>query len=326
MMCHRPVDSLPLSRSVFSGSWTGIFIGVVIVVGLVMWVNAYQGTRAKEVARAVVVITPTKTPTLTPLPTATATPLPPTATATFTPSPTVTPQVYIIQPGDTLLYVAQLYGVPLNVLTNFNNNINSSFLNVGQEILIPPRLQDTSPGEGLPDQIVYVVESGDTISSIAYELGTTIEKIVNGNPGENLDIIFPGQEIIVPLSSPTVTPTATPLPTATTTPGPRYPLPDLLSPPDGARVEGDSLLFNWTATLLLAADEYYVVSLQWPNGQTSEYWLKNSSLRLSKADRPTNGNITWSVHIAQRSGQSPQGGSTGIRLSASGQRRVVQWP
>ncbi|RMF01743.1 MAG: hypothetical protein D6768_09950, partial [Chloroflexi bacterium] len=42
MMCHKPVDSLPLDRSIFSGSWIGIALGVLIVVGLVLGFNRYR--------------------------------------------------------------------------------------------------------------------------------------------------------------------------------------------------------------------------------------------------------------------------------------------
>lgn len=91
------------------------------------------------------------TPTPTPQPTATATvavaavaTLPPTATpAPYTPAPTPTPTVtptpvlYQIQPGDSLLAIAQSYGLSVASLQDANGILDPRTLQVGQQLIIP---------------------------------------------------------------------------------------------------------------------------------------------------------------------------------------------
>ncbi len=95
MMCHRPVDSLPLKNSMFSGSWLGIGLGVIIIVAIVFAFYRYMNEQAALAAASIP--TPTATATYTPTPTETATQTPtiptatPTETATSTPIPTATP-------------------------------------------------------------------------------------------------------------------------------------------------------------------------------------------------------------------------------------------
>ena len=47
----------------------------------------------------------------------------------------------------------------------------------------------------------YVVESGDTLSSIAQRFDTTVDAIVEANEIENPDVIAVGEELTIPESS-----------------------------------------------------------------------------------------------------------------------------
>lgn len=93
------------------------------------------------------VITLVPTPTPEPTPTvgivALAT-LPPTATpAPYTPEPTATPTVtptpifYTIKPGDSLLGVAQSYGVTVAAIQDANGILDPRTLQIGQQLVIP---------------------------------------------------------------------------------------------------------------------------------------------------------------------------------------------
>ena len=44
----------------------------------------------------------------------------------------------------------------------------------------------------------YVVQSGDTLTSIAEEFGTTVEAIVEANNLEDPDVLAIGQELVIP--------------------------------------------------------------------------------------------------------------------------------
>lgn len=327
-MCGKPIDSLPLNTSIFSGSWIGVGLGILIIIGLVIGVIRYQGNlnaQANTEARTPTATgTATLTPTISATPTTTDTPMP---TATFTPTPTPTPLVYIIKSGDNPSIIADLYGVNLADLLRLNNITDVSSLQVGQVLLIPTGSKTDAPGEESQpvDLVSYIIQSGDTLLGIALEYGTTVEAITAVNPDTSLDLIFPGQEIKVPLATPTPTATPTIPPTPTATPGPAYSQPNLLGPTPGQVVDDDIMLFNWTSTGLLAQDEFYVLQLTWANGEHTEVWLKNSSWRITKAERPANGFITWTVSIMRQTGANPAGSPTGISLTLPGEQRTVEW-
>lgn len=44
----------------------------------------------------------------------------------------------------------------------------------------------------------YTIKSGDTLSGISGIYGTTVDAIVNANGISNPDLIYPGQELIIP--------------------------------------------------------------------------------------------------------------------------------
>lgn len=93
------------------------------------------------------VITLTPTPTAAPTPTvavAAVATLPPTATpAPYTPAPSATPTLtptpifYRIVAGDSLLGVAQRFGVTVNALQEANGILDPRSLQVGQQLVIP---------------------------------------------------------------------------------------------------------------------------------------------------------------------------------------------
>jgi LysM repeat protein len=321
MMCGQPVDSLPLRTSIYSGSWLGIGLGVLIIVGIVMWAYQYRAAADETVQAAQA--SATSTQTITPTPTETGTPQP---TVTSTPIPTATPRTHIVEAGETLYYIAEVYGVDVDDLAALNDIDNVQFLRTGQALLIPNVAPTESGPEQMPSQIVYVIEPGDTLLGIALRYQTTIELIQLLNPNTNLDLIFPGQELVVPLATPTPTPTPTATLTPTSTPRPLHPAPALLSPADGQTVTGSTLFFNWTATSFLAADEFYVLHLTWPDGSSSEVWTKTTSWTLSQDERPAGGPISWQVAVARQTGLKADGSPTGRVLTAPDASRIVNWP
>ncbi len=322
-MCGQPVDSLPLHQSIFSGSWVGIILGVIIVVGLVFWLDDYQsgnGNQPVKIAqRPTATFTRTPTVTQTPGPTATAT-----ATATFTPTPTATPRRHSVESGDTLIYLAQLYGTTVDALAALNSIVDTAGLRVGQELLIPPPRGQAAGDQrdDLPAQVVYVIQGGDTLLDIALAHGTTVEAIASVNPDVNLDLIFPGQDLVVPLATPTTTPTPTATLTPTATPGPHYPPPALLSPADGLITNRTELLFNWTATGVLADDEFYVLRLEWANGVQNSYWTKSAGQRVSLTEKPVSGPLIWTVDIMRQTGTDATGAPMGETITPGRHRRL----
>jgi LysM repeat protein len=160
------------------------------------------------------VLSPSPTPLLSPTP-AEATPDP-----TVEPTPEVTPEppspqptpdepgppatpggTHIVQPGESLFSIGLLYGVPYLEIAAANNLENPDLLRVGQELIIPV------PNSVTPPPGVHVVQSGESITSIAelYDVDPTDLADLNGI--ENWDLIFVGQQLLIPgLAEPTPSP------------------------------------------------------------------------------------------------------------------------
>jgi len=86
-----------------------------------------------------------------------------------------------------------------------------------------------------PTPIIYVVQPGDTLAGIAALYGTTAEAICALNELEDCELIFPGDELLIPGEGvtptiPTPSPTPTHTPTLTDTPTPTPTPTPLLTP------------------------------------------------------------------------------------------------
>ena len=93
--------------------------------------------------------------TVTPRPT--STPAPGTPPPTFTPAPTPTPIIYVVQKGDTLLDIAYRFGVSLQALQEANAILDPRRLQIGQELIIPPREADERTPVPTPTPLPFQV-------------------------------------------------------------------------------------------------------------------------------------------------------------------------
>jgi len=101
---------------------------------------------------------------------------------------------YIVQPGDSLLSIARSFGVTPDNIAIANNITNRNVLRVGQKLIIPGITElDAAIARGS----THTVQSGETLSEIAAQFGTTVDAIKSAN---NLtsDTISVGQELIIP--------------------------------------------------------------------------------------------------------------------------------
>lgn len=83
--------------------------------------------------------------------------------------------------------------------------------------------------------IIYIVQAGDTLSSIATRFQVSLEDLMKANGLDNPDYLMLGQSLIIPVGGlPALTPTFTPQPASPATPlpfEPPTPLPPGASPP-----------------------------------------------------------------------------------------------
>lgn len=96
--------------------------------------------------------------------------------------------LYTIQPGDTLTSIANAYGTTVPVLARLNGLIDPDRIYAGQRIRIPVQMEPVMP-------MVYVVQPGDTLCSIADQFHTTVGRLMRLNGITDPDMIYAGQSI-----------------------------------------------------------------------------------------------------------------------------------
>ena len=101
---------------------------------------------------------------------------------------------YTVKWGDTLSQLALDYGTTVQSLVELNNIANPNLIYVGQQLIIKTNYIQNE------ETIVYTVVSGDTLSQIALDYGTTVSSIVELNNISNPNLIYPGQKFIIKTS------------------------------------------------------------------------------------------------------------------------------
>jgi LysM repeat protein len=212
-------------------SWQNIalFVGtaLLIIMGAAFLIFWLTGTRI-NLGGIFASKTPTPTITFTP------SPIPPTATITLTPTealPTDTPApsptatrsgavIYIAEEDDTFASIAEKFDMDIFTLLVYNAeedrldlDLSAPVLFVGDEVLIP------APGATVPTptpipfdvipgfRVEYMVRPGDSVGSIAFQLRSTVDDILEYNDLDDPDAIYPGQILVVRVNLVTPAPT-----------------------------------------------------------------------------------------------------------------------
>jgi LysM repeat protein len=97
---------------------------------------------------------------------------------------------YVVQAGDTLVTIAQKFGVTLEALRAANPQIvNPNLITIGQVLNLPrpatsaPDPASVTPTTGQGGALFnYIVQNGDTLASIAQRFGLTQEAVLRFNP------------------------------------------------------------------------------------------------------------------------------------------------
>ena len=98
---------------------------------------------------------------------------------------------HVVQPGETLLWIALHYDVDLQELAALNDIANSHVIYARQELAIP----------GASRQIIHIVQRGEILGEIAKQYGVDLQELKSLNDLRT-SLIHPGQELTIPGASP----------------------------------------------------------------------------------------------------------------------------
>ena len=104
--------------------------------------------------------------------------------------------VYTVQSGDNLSGIAAQFGVAWQDIAAANNILGPNY-NIfrGQKLTIPGVTATPAPANAAKK---HVVQSGETLGSIAVQYGVTVQSILEANQLANPDILRVGQELVIP--------------------------------------------------------------------------------------------------------------------------------
>jgi LysM repeat protein len=115
--------------------------------------------------------------------------------------------VYVAQPGDSFIYISDLFDVPLAELYALNGIDEGSLLTVGQRLILGQagqasgrRAGDDFPGAVIVGNgdVVYQLREGDSLYSVAARYNLTIEELLALNDDlDETSILQVGQRIKV---------------------------------------------------------------------------------------------------------------------------------
>ena len=104
---------------------------------------------------------------------------------------------YVVQSGNTLSGIASRFNTSVTLLARLNDISNPNLIYPGQKITLPTTPEDGS-GINSSSKIVYRIQYGDTLSSIALRFGTTVNNIATYNGISNPNLIYAGEILRIP--------------------------------------------------------------------------------------------------------------------------------
>ena len=105
---------------------------------------------------------------------------------------------YTVQEGDSLDGIAELLGVSTSTLTAVNGISDPDSLYAGMELQIPgPPNPDSLPSLYQPEAY-HIVESGETLGSIASQYNTTVATLARANNLTSPNVLRLGMELLIP--------------------------------------------------------------------------------------------------------------------------------
>jgi murein DD-endopeptidase MepM/ murein hydrolase activator NlpD len=120
------------------------------------------------------------------------------------------PENHTVQAGETLLSIAQAYGLEMQSLIEINGLTNPDQIYVGQVLNLLPSNEPAPPPTATPvsplpedaqpsfTSNIHVVQSGETLFRIATAYGLTVQDLAAANGILDPTVIYVGQTLIIP--------------------------------------------------------------------------------------------------------------------------------
>lgn len=115
-----------------------------------------------------------------------------------TPSPTpgpLRPGKHTVEAGETLIAIADRYGLRPETLVWANELDDADLIVVGQELVVPP-------GDGL----LYAVQPGDGLVQLTARYGVDLAQVIRGNAIADADLLRVGETLFLPGARPLAPP------------------------------------------------------------------------------------------------------------------------
>ena len=146
---------------------------------------------------------------------------PPTPTAIPVTSANVVTGDYMIQRGDTLMSIAQRFGVSMDALAAANRVVNPALIYPGQQLIIPggastanvvvtPQIPATTvpaitiqqpvpiAAPPVAGQQTHIVQPGENLFRIALRYGVSVQAIMAANGMSDSNMVYAGQQLVIP--------------------------------------------------------------------------------------------------------------------------------
>jgi membrane-bound lytic murein transglycosylase D len=124
-------------------------------------------------------------------------------------------KTHIVKKGDTLQQIARLYRVELEPILDLNRLEKKSRLSVNMQLLIPlPNEKEMKPNPpasnpsaekarvSSPEEMIYVVKTGDSLWSIANKYNVTVSEIKHWNNLDGNNRIYPADRLRLKVGHP----------------------------------------------------------------------------------------------------------------------------
>jgi LysM repeat protein len=145
---------------------------------------------------------------------------PPVETPPPVPPPAETPAPSTIEhtvlKGESFSTIGKKFGVSVKAIGDANPGVDSARLKIGQRLIIPPSIPKAPDSTGTvpmaEGETLYEVKSGDSLSKIAKDHGTTVKAIQSANNLSTTRILV-GQKLKIPAprgAAPTFPPATVP--------------------------------------------------------------------------------------------------------------------